>query len=186
MAMARSPVLLILVCYLLLAGAGTADAIGIKAGGGVLFDPIRPGGHISIEIPISDDRPLALAPFFEIYEKDGEKGMPLGISLLYNAPLTQEVGTIYFGAGAGMLLLRGTTFQQFGGGTVTGGSNNVMATAAGGLLFHVGESFGLFIQGRWFMSLSDTTDDPLDLEFGAPTTRSNFGIVAGIHFGAGE
>ena len=184
--MAKAMVLFVIACFVLVSGSAPADAIGIKAGGGLLFDPSRWGGHISVEIPISDDHPLALAPFFELYEKDGEKGMPIGISLLYRAPLTREVGTIYFGAGAGMLLLRGTTFQQFGGGTLSGGSNNVMATAAGGLLFHLNESFGLFLQARWFMSMSDTTENELDLFYAAPSSKSNFGVTLGIHFGSAE
>jgi hypothetical protein len=184
--MAKALVLFVLVGFVLMSGAAPADAIGIKAGGGLLVDPARWGGHISVEIPISQDRPLALAPFFEIYEKDGEKGMPIGMVLLYSAPLTREAGTIYFGAGAGMLMLRGTTFQQAGGAPLPGGSNSVMATAGGGLLFHVSESFGLFLQVRWFMSLSDTVNNPADLEFGAPSAKSNVGFVLGIHFGGAE
>ena len=175
--MAKLLVLFVLACFVLVVGAVPADAIGIKAGGGPLLDPLRWGGHVSVEIPISDDRPLALAPFFELYAKDGGKLIPVGISMVYRAPLTREVGTIYFGVGGGMLLLRSVQYELIGI-PYRDSSNEIMATAAGGLLFHLSENMGFFLQTRWFMAMSNEGIDN--------TSKSNLAFMLGIHIGAAE
>ncbi len=171
------------VCLFLAAAPAFAGGVGIKAGGGLIVDPSRWGGHVSFEIPISDDYPLSLAPFFELYEKDGEKGMPTGVSLLYKAPLSERGGNIYFGAGIGFLLRRGSVLGQ---PNVSDSSNDLMMTAAGGFSFGVTEQVGIFTQARWFLSLVDEARDPFDLEFGTASSKNEITVIVGLDFQIGE
>ena len=143
---------------LLLAISGlpaSAREITVKAGGGVSFDPNRWGGHVSFEIPLSEEYPTNLAPFLEYYTKDGTKMIPTGVSLMYKARISDAGGTIYFGVGGGALMIRG----EPGGGQVKGTEG--MITAALGLSFGIGERFGFFVQSRWFRPFADETKDNL-------------------------
>ncbi len=179
----RRPIWIVPVCLFLAAVPASAREVGIKAGGGLIVDPSRWGGHVSVEIPISDEYPISVAPFFELYEKDGEKGMPTGVAMLYKAPLSEQVGTVHFGVGLGFLLRRGSALGQVG---VSQSRNDFMMTAAGGISFGVSEQVGMFVQGRWFVSLVDEAVDPLDLAFGQASSKNEFTLIVGVDFQLGR
>ncbi len=179
----RQLIRVVSVCLFLAAAPSSAEGVGIKAGGGLILDPSRWGGHVSFEIPIGGDYPLSVAPFFELYEKDGEKGMPTGVSLLYEAPLSEQGGNIYFGAGLGFLLRRGSVLGQ---SNLTDSSNDLMMTAAGGFSFGVTEQVGIFAQTRWFVSLVDEAQSPFDLEYGTASSKNEITLIVGLNFQIGE
>ena len=157
-----------IVCLLLSVVPVSAREIGVKVGGAVVIDPSRWGGHISFEIPLSEEYPTNLAPFFEYYEKAGTKIMPLGLTLLYKARFSDYGGTVYFGAGGGVLMIRG----QPGLGLVTG--TDGMITAGGGLSIGLGERFGVYTQARWFRSFEDQA------------ANNEISIQAGLQFRLGS
>jgi len=135
--------------------SASAREIGVKAGGATVFDPVRWGGHLSFEIPLSDEYPTNLAPFIEVYNKNGNKLIPVGIALIYKARISDAGGTIYFGVGGGALLVRGQ--PAFGLVKSTDG----IISAALGLSLGFGDRFGAFTQMRWFRSFEDQTADNL-------------------------
>lgn len=160
---------------------GRADAqIEIKAAGGFLLDPVRWGGHLSVDIPIGDDYPTYLAPFVEVYRRSGYTAIPAGVSLLYKAPFTQEFGTAFFGAGAGVYRLSGPDFEidiDDAGNlilvTTNRSSTEAMISAAGGVHLHFTEAFGGFVQVRWFRAF-------------ASGSRNEVSLIAGLSFRFGE
>ena len=194
------------VVFFLMMGAffGRADAqLDAKIGGGALFDPIRAGGHLSIEIPIGDLYPTYLAPFVEYYRKSGISEIPAGISLIYKAPLSDRYGTVFFGVGGGVLHARGfpviipvvivlddgtpinvidpvtgevimeQSIDPVTGEFVTGTATEALIAVAGGMRFDVAEGIGAFVQGRWFRAF-------------ASGSTNNFGLHAGLMFSLGE
>ncbi len=158
---------------------GRANAqVDVKAGGGLLFDPTRWGGHLAIEIPIGDTYPTYLAPFVEFYRKIGISEIPAGISLIYKAPLSDRYGTVFFGAGGGVLHARGfpLLIDTVLGPVITdetGTRTEAMIAAGGGVLFDVAERAGVFVQGRWFRAF-------------ASGSTNNFALHAGLEFSLGE
>ncbi len=161
----RLRILALLSGFALLAATPVAARdFAVNAGGGTLFDPSRPGGHFSFEMSLSDEYPTHLTPFCEFYGKSGTWIIPIGISLLYRPPLSEYGGTIYFGAGAGALLVRGQPAQGLPTGT------DGMISVAGGLSFDVGPSAGMFVQVRWFRSFENQS------------AENEIGIQAGVRF----
>ncbi len=141
------------ICWSFGAGPASSRELGIKLGGGSMLSPSRIGGHASIEIPLSDDYPTNIAPFIEYYSKSGTKVIPLGLALLYKARMSDAGGTVYFGAGGGVLMIRGQPGPLFPTGT------EGMITAALGLGMGIGERMGGFVQVRWFRSFEDQAGD---------------------------
>ena len=181
---------------IIIAMFGRADAqLDVKIGGGILLDPTRGGGHLSVEFPIGDLYPTYLAPFVEYYrrnitlvatDKTLETEIPAGVSLVYKAPLSDRYGTVFFGVAGGVLHTRGSPIVEvlFDGTTVyavdtatgevvTETSTEALISVAGGMRFDVSEGIGAFVQGRWFRAF-------------ASGTTSNFGIHAGLMFSLGE
>jgi len=158
---------------LFLALSGSADALqwGVKAGGGVNFkpSPARWGGHGSIEIPLSEDYPTSISVFYEMYKKLGITQMPFGAAIHYKAPLTRYGGTIYFTGGGGLLRLSGLTDINGNSASQTDG----MMTVAGGAIFSITESVGIFGQFRWFKAF-------------ASGAVNEYGIQFGLHFPLGR
>ena len=156
------------VCFLAVCAvlAGSADALqwGIKAGGGANFkpSPTRWGGHLSLEVPLSEDYPTSLAGFFEMYKKLGITQMPIGLGIHYKAPLSRYGGTIYFVGGGGILRV---SFEDVGGVSLPSQTNG-MITVAGGAIFHLTESFGLFSQFRWFKPFASGAVNEYGIQFG--------------------
>ena len=155
------------VCWSITSGPVSARELGIKLGGGTMLSASRFGGHASIEIPLSDEYPTNIAPFIEFYSKSGKKVIPLGLALLYKARMSDAGGTVYFGAGGGVLMIRGQPGPLF----VTGTEG--MITAAGGVGMGIGERMGGFAQIRWFRSFEDQTGD------------NEFSIQAGLQISLG-
>lgn len=159
---------------------GSADALqwGVKVGGGVNFqpDPTRWGGHASIEIPLSEDYPTSLSAFYEIYRWDVDlvvvsgtaSEMPIGLAVHYKAPLTRFGGTIYFAGGGGVLRQSG---PDPAGGTAS--QTNGMVTVAGGTVFNLTTSVGIFSQFRWLKAF-------------ASGAENEYGIQVGLHFPLGR
>jgi|GEM_PF-1842971 hypothetical protein len=148
-------------------GGADARQLGIKLGGGAMLSNSRMGGHASIEIPLSDEYPTNIAPFIEVYNKSGTKVIPLGLALLYKAQMTEAGGTIYFGAGGGLLMVRGQPGPLF----VTGTEG--MITAALGIGINVTERMGGFAQVRWFRSFANQAGE------------NEFSILAGLQINLG-
>ena len=179
--------------FMMIAMFGRADAqVDVKIGGGALFDPMRAGGHLSVEFPIGDLHPTYLAPFVEFYRKDGISEIPAGVSLIYKAPLSDRYGTVFFGVSGGVLHARGFPVivpvgvnpvtgevimdlarDPTTGDFVTGTSTKALIAVAGGMRFDVAEGIGAFVQGRWFRAF-------------ASGSTNNFGIHAGLMFSLGE
>ncbi len=187
---------MVAVCFfLVIAMFGRAAAqVDVKIGGGILLDPTRAGGHLSVEFPIGDLYPTYLAPFVEYYrrtitlvatDKTLETEIPAGVSLVYKAPLSDRYGTVFFGVAGGVLHTRGSPIVEVFGGTtvyavdtetgevVTETSTEALIAVAGGMRFDVSEGIGAFVQGRWFRAF-------------ASGTTNNFGIHAGLMFSLGE
>lgn len=162
---------------------GRAGAqVDVKASGGMLFDPKRGGGYLSVEVPIGDTYPTYLAPFVEFYRKSGISEIPAGLSLIYKAPLSDQYGTVFFGVGGGILHARGFPLfiETIVGETLvrvpTGGkgtTTEAMIAVGGGMRFDVAENMGVFVQGRWFRAF-------------ATGSTNNFGLHAGLQFSLGE
>jgi hypothetical protein len=149
----------------------TADArpVVVKAAGGALLsNEVRPGMFASIEIPISEDYPTHLSPFIEVYSKDGTTMIPLGASLIYKASFSERGGTVFFGAGGGLLMIRGE--PGLGYATGTSGMIGVM----GGLSFGLGDRLGVLVQGRWLRPFEDET------------AENELGAHIGLQFDLGE
>lgn len=161
--------------------AGRADAqIEIKAAGGFLLDPVRWGGHLSVDIPVGDDYPTYLAPFVEVHRKSGYTAIPAGVSLLYKAPFTEEFGTAFFGIGTGLYRVSGPDvlidLDDMGNVvfvTVDRSSTQAMITAGGGVHIHLTESVGTFVHARWFRAF-------------ASGSRNEVSLMAGLSFRFGE
>ena len=166
---------------LVVAMVGRADAqVDVKAGGGLLFDPTRWGGYLSVEIPIGDTYPTYLAPFAEFYRKSGVSEIPAGLSLIYKAPLSDQYGTVFFGVGGGILHARGfpLLIDTIAGPVPspsgeTGSTTKAMIAVGGGVRFDVADRAGVFVQGRWFRAFAS----------GFP---NNFALHAGLKFSLGE
>ena len=152
----------VLVYLVLSASSASAAPIGIRAGGGFMIHPSRPGGHFSMEVPISQDYPTTVGAMFEMYSKGGTRVMPLGVTLGYKARLTDYGGAIFFEAGGGMLLTRGNTQNTDG-----------MITTAGGLSVNLKGLWGVFGMVRWFRA------------FGNLSARNEFSFMFGLQFGIG-
>ena len=160
------------ILMLLLVIPQNTEAVSLKAGGGMLFDPTRWGGHLSLEIPLGSDHPTYLAPFVEFYQKSQVKEIPIGISLLYKAPLSELLGTIYFGVGGGVFLSR-VTFTDQVLGTVKLSRTEPMISVTGGIRLDVSDRMGLYTQVYLLRPF----------ETGSTTV---FGVQAGLHFEIGE
>lgn len=150
---------LILCCVALVLLVGQSDAqVEVKAAGGLLLDPSRWGGHVSVDIPIGDTYPTFLSPFVEFYRKSGINAIPVGLNLLYKAPFSEEYGMIYFGAGGGLYRVSGTiTLRDLSGNpiaTIKDTSNQGMITVLGGLQIDFSDAVGVFAQGRWFRAFA--------------------------------
>ena len=156
----------ILLCLSLLAFPIQADATSIKVGGGTLFDPSRLGGHLSIEIPLGDDYPTYLAPYVELYRKDKINEIPIGAILLYKAPLSDLIGTVFFGVGGGVLLARGPTWDIPGLGTFKISATEGIISAGGGLRIDVQERIGIFVQARWFKAFASGSKNQVSAQIG--------------------
>ena len=178
----RYPVWMVLVCTAVMCFAGDAEGVEVKAAGGLVLDPSRWGGHVSVEIPLGDTYPTYIAPFFELYRKDGVNLIPTGLSLIYKAPFTQLVGTIYFGVGGGVVMTRGTvgalTITDPILGTITFpefdvSSTDPVITVGGGVRFDLSETLGVFVQTRWFRAFKSNS-------------RSEVALHAGLRFQLGE
>ena len=148
--------------------AGDAEATQLKIGGGLVLDPTAWGGHISVDIPLGSSYPTYLAPYADLYRDGGSNLIPLGVALLYKAPLTDLFGTVYFGAGGG--ILRFTQATALG---VLEDAFDPMVSAGGGIHLDFSEKTGVFIQARWFRRF----------ESGA---RNEVSIHAGISFQLSE
>lgn len=153
---------------MLISVPASARQMGLKAGGGVLLDPSRWGGHASFEIALSEEYPTNVAPFIEVYSKSGTHVIPLGLALLYKARFSDYGGTVFFGAGGGVLMIRG----QPGFGVAEG--TDGMITAAGGLSMGITERAGVFAQFRWFRSFEDQS------------AENQYGIQVGVQLQFGE
>jgi len=153
---------------LALAAAPAAAQVEVKAGGGVLTDPSRLGGHVSLEIPLSDDYPTYLAPFFEYYVQDDAKllpkMMPVGASLLYKALMSSYGGMVYFGVLGGLLMSRDIP-DPFGAPTGVS-SNDALIGVGGGGQFGFNDRFGVFGQIRWFRLVETGGDNNISFQAG--------------------
>ena len=165
----------------MVAMAGRADArVDVKAGGGLLFDPTRWGGYLSVEMPIGDTYPTYLATFVEFYRKDGVSEIPAGLGLTYKAPLSDRYGTVFFGVGGGILHARGFPVWIIDPiiGAIpsgkTGSTTKAMIAVGGGVRFDVADRMGVFVQGRWFRA------------FASGDFPNNFALHAGLKFSLGE
>ena len=164
----------------MVAMAGRADAqVDVKAAGGLLFDPTRWGGYLSVEFPIGDTYPTYLAPFVEFYQKSGISEIPAGLSLVYKAPLSDRYGTVFFGAGGGILHARGfpLLIETPVGVVATdekGSTTKAMIAVGGGVRFDVTDRAGAFVQGRWFRA------------FASGDFPNNFALHLGLKFSLGE
>ena len=168
-----------LLCITTLAMSSSVEAVSIKTGGGIVLDPTSSGGHISFEVPISDDYPTYLAPFLEYYSKDGESLMPIGITLLYKAPFSTAFGTIYFGVGGGILSIRDrVSLDQFNNPT-TFSATKALVSAGGGVRISLTERIGFFGQMRWFRPFS--SGDPNQV-----SVPNRFAFHGGLHFELGS
>ncbi len=164
-----------------IAVVGRADAqVDVKAGGGLLFDPTRWGGHLSVEVPIGDTYPTYLASFVEFYRKDGVSEIPAGLGLTYKAPLSDRYGTVFFGVGGGILHARGfplLIIDPIRGAIPsgeTGSTTEAMIAVGGGVRFDVAGRMGVFVQGRWFRA------------FASGGFPNNFALHTGLKFSLGE
>ncbi|MCZ6635122.1 MAG: hypothetical protein O7G87_17120 [bacterium] len=162
----------LLLCLSLLAFPIRADAMSIKVGGGALFDPVRWGGHLSIELPLGDTYPTYLAPYVEFYSKDQINEIPIGATLLYKAPFSDLVGTVFFGVGGGVLLARSPTLTIPGIGTFKISETQGIISAGGGLRIDIQERIGIFAQARWFKAF-------------APGSKNQVSVHIGLHFDVG-
>ena len=153
---------LVAVCAALVAAPSFAAEVAIKAGAAVAVDPTRPGAYVSFEFPLGQDFPTYLAPYVEFYSKSGEKTVPAGLVLLYKAPFSEYGGTIYFGIGAGFLMVRNGDSK-----------NDPMMSAGGGLALGLTDRVGVFAQARWFRATSSAA-------------RNHIGFQAGLEFQIGE
>lgn len=160
---------------------GRADAqVEIKAAGGFLLDPVRWGGHLSVDIPIGDDYPTYLSPFIEVHRKSGFTAIPAGVSLLYKAPFTEEFGTVFFGVGTGLYRVSGPDFDieidELGNVVlvpVHRSTTQAIVTAGGGVHINLTESLGTFVNARWFRAF-------------ASGSRNEVSLMAGLSFRFGE
>ena len=168
---------------------------GAKLGGGAVVDPTRWGGHVSIEMPLTEEYPTSLVAFFEVYRRsesdvdlDGDgltdfakitgTQMPIGLAFMYKAPFTAEAGTVFFSAGGGLLRVISTIedIALFGGTTTKrkGSSSDGMITVSGGVYFDVTQSAAIFLQARWFRNFSEASAD------------NEVAIQVGVHFPIGS
>jgi hypothetical protein len=165
---------------LVLVGPVTALQWGVKAGGGVNFEPSpsRWGGHGSIEIPLSQDYPTSLSVFFEMYRKtltiQNVSGtttqIPMGLAIHYKAPLSRHGGTIYFTGGGGIVR---DSFPDLTSASGRSSATEPIVTVAGGTVIPVTESIAVFGQFRWFKAF-------------ASGAVNQYGVQFGIHFPLGR
>lgn len=158
---------------LILGGSATALQWGVKAGGGVITDPNRWGGHASLDIPVSEEYPTSLTAFFEYHRKSGVDFIPTGLAITYKAPLSRAGGTIFFSGGGGLLRSSGSVSDPLTGTVVSGSSNDGMITVAGGAIVNMTEAVGVFGQFRWFKRF-------------ASGAQNQYSIHVGLHFPLGD
>jgi hypothetical protein len=171
---------------LVLAGPVTALQWGVKAGGGVNFEPSpsRWGGHGSIEIPLSEDYPTSLSVFFEMYRKtltilnvpEMTTQIPAGLAIHYKAPLSRHGGTIYFTGGGGIVRDYFPVPPDPADPLAASGrasATEPIITVAGGAIIPVTESISAFGQFRWFKAF-------------ASRAVNQYGIQFGVHFPLGR
>ena len=160
------------VCLVLMAASAADAQISVRLGGGLAINPSRPGGHVSFDFPLSEQYQTFLAPFFEFYSKDGVRHIPAGASLLYKAALSEHGGLVYFGAGAGVLMQRGTLLEieedpNIGPVLViTEPFTEAMLSVAGGAQVGLGERAGVFVQARWFRSMATGGNNEIAFQAG--------------------
>ena len=165
---------------LMLAGPSAALQWGVKAGGGVNFEPspARWGGNMSIEIPVSEDYPTSLSVFFEMYRKTltiqnvpgTTTQIPAGLAIHYKAPLSRHGGTIYFTGGGGIVR---DYFPDSSTASGRASATEPIITVAGGAIIPVTESISVFGQFRWFKAF-------------ASRAVNQYGIQFGVHFPLGR
>jgi hypothetical protein len=142
-------------CVVLVAAPSFAAEVAIKTGAAVALDPTRPGAHASFEFPLGQEFPTYLAPYVEFYSKSGTKTIPVGVALLYKAPFSEYGGTIYFGIGAGFLMVRNGDSD-----------NDPLLSAGGGLALGLTDRVGVFAQARWFRATSSGADNQIGFQVG--------------------
>ncbi len=167
------------VVLVLIAGQSEAQ-VEIRAGGGLLLNPSRWCGHVSIDIPIGDTHPTYLSPFVEFYRQsstfESVNAIPIGLNLLYKAPFSQEYGMVYFGVGGGLYRVSGTLNGiDFSGNPITlkDSSTQGMFTAGGGLQLDFSDALGAFVQTRWIRAF-------------ASGSKNELSLMAGLSFKLGE
>jgi hypothetical protein len=168
-------VLMGLAVVVLLTGQANAQ-VDVRVGGGMLLDNSRWGGSLAVDIPIGDLHPTYLSPFVEFYRSTPAPGIhvneiPLGASLLYKAPFSEQYGVVYFGVGGGMFLARGTSIPITNAAgniidTISISATNAIVTAGGGLNVDVSDSMGLFVQGKWFRAFTSGSKNEVSLQVG--------------------
>lgn len=168
-------VLMGLAVVVLLTGRSEAQ-VDVKVGGGMLLDNSRWGGHLSVDIPIGDLHPTYLSPFVEFYRTTPAPGIhineiPIGASLLYKAPFSEQYGVVFFGVGGGLYLARGTSIDITNAAgnvidTISNSTTNAIVTAGGGLMVDVSDSMGFFVQGKWFRAFTSGSKNEVSLHVG--------------------
>jgi len=131
----------------------------LKVGGGAVLkpSPTRWGGHVSFELPLSDDHPTYIAPFLDFYRKAGVSHMPVGAAIIYRAPFSDYWGTVYFASGGGLQRVSGSGLA----------STEAIVTVAAGLSVGLTERTAVFVQGRWFRSFAEASAEANQYAFHA-------------------